>query len=648
MAVRADSSVPDPSLWHLITEPSPGRLTFALRLALICTLVAVFAEVYKTPEIALTVYVVFFLNKPDRASSMVLTVAIVIIITIVVGILILLAQPLLGNPGLRVFTMALISFVMMFLSSASKLKPIASIVALVIAYALDLLGSAPLGEAVPRGLLYTWLFFGIPALVSCVVNLLIGPSPRSMVQKEIAERLRAAAAVLSEEPVAAGLNSTRSLLMGDAETQVHLKFAGLEKTSRDEDIAALKGASDCVVTVLSAVQLMLDEPQAVPPPNVKETIKSRLTELADIFEAGGYPARVDPVNADGDCSDLAISAVAFLNSGLIQFGEVRPAEDSRKEKEAGFFLPDAFTNPVHVQFAIKVTGAAMLCYLIYSVLSWPGIHTALITCFIVSLTTAAESVEKLTLRIVGCLAGAGLGLFVMLRVIPRTTDIADLATIVFAGAFLAAWIAAGDKHISYAGFQLAFAYFLCVIQGPSPSFNMVVARDRVIGILLGNIVSYFAATRVWPVSVGPRIDSALQKAKQKLEGVFEAADGWSSRRLVAETQSIVEGITSDIRLAAYEPEWIRPDRTRLAAQQNTAEAIQRLQTPILGVAELAPEQARNSLYDSLDRTATVETPAASNRPQDSKSLAALETVLRVRITALQQAVSNLKQAEQDG
>ncbi len=287
----------------------------------------------------------------------------------------------------------------------------------------------------------------------------------------------------------------RVMPMGDAETQEHLKLAGLEKTSSEEDIAALKGASDCVITVLSAVQLMLDEPQAMPPQNLKRTIEIRLIELADIFDAGGYPARVEPVDIDGDCSDLAISAVAFLNSGLIQFGEVRPTVNSKKESESGFFQPDAFTNPVHVQFALKVTGAAMLCYLIYSVLSWPGIHTALITCFIVSLTTAAESVEKLTLRIVGCLAGAGLGLCVMLRIIPHTTDIGDLAAIVFAGAFLAAWIAAGDKHISYAGFQLAFAYFLCVIQGPSPSFDMVVARDRVIGILLGNVVSYFAATQ---------------------------------------------------------------------------------------------------------------------------------------------------------
>jgi multidrug resistance protein MdtO len=646
MALRADS-VSHPSFWRLITEPSPGRLAFAVRLALICTLVAMFAEVYKTPEIALTVYVVFFLNKPDRTSSILMTVAIVLIITAVVGIILLIAPPLLANSGLRVLTMALISFVMMFLGSASKLKPVASILALVIAYALDILGSVPLGEAATRGILYLWLFFAIPALVSSIVNLLIAPSPRSLVQREIAERLRTAADAMAQENRAAH-NSMHPILMGDAETQKHLKLAGLEKTSRDEDIAALKGASDCVITVLSALQLMLDAPQAMPAQNIKLIIESRLIELADIFEAGGYPAQVEPVQVDEDCSDLAISAVAFLNSGLTQFGEVRPAVALKKEAKSGFFQPDAFTNPVHVQFALKVTGSAMLCYLIYSVLSWPGIHTALITCFIVALTTAGESVEKLTLRIVGCLAGAGLGLLVMLRIIPRTTDIGDLAAVVFVGAFLAAWIAAGDKHISYAGFQLGFAYFLCILQGPSPSFDMAVARDRVIGILLGNIVSYFAATRLWPVSVGPRIDSALQKAKQTLESVFYAADGWSRRRLAAETQSMVEGITSDIRLAAYEPARIRPDRNRLAAQQDTAEAILKLQTPMLGVAELAAEETRDHRYDSLDRIGAGETPAFLTRPSQSKSLSALEMVLRARIAALQQAVSNLKQAEQDG
>ena len=56
-------------------------------------------------------------------------------------------------------------------------------------------------------------------------------------------------------------------------------------------------------------------------------------------------------------------------------------------------LPDAFTNPAHVQYALKTTGAAMFCYVVYLLLDWPGIHTCLITCYIVSLGSTAETVE---------------------------------------------------------------------------------------------------------------------------------------------------------------------------------------------------------------------------------------------------------------
>ena len=63
--------------------------------------------------------------------------------------------------------------------------------------------------------------------------------------------------------------------------------------------------------------------------------------------------------------------------------------------------------------------------------------------------------------------------------------------IVFLVALASAWIAAGDERIAYAGFQIAFAFFLCVIQGAGPSFDMVTARDRVIGILLGNCCRLF-------------------------------------------------------------------------------------------------------------------------------------------------------------
>src|SRR5262249_29807178 len=156
--------------------------------------------------------------------------------------------------------------------------------------------------------------------------------------------------------------------------------------------------------------------------------------------------------------------------------------------KAGFFAPDAFTNPAHVRYALKTTSAAMICYIFYSVLDWPNIHTALITCYIVSLPTAAETIEKLSLRIGGCLIGAAIGLASMVFVLPHLTTIGALLAVVALGTLPAAWIAAGGPRISYAGFQVAFAFFLCVLQGPAPAFDLAIARDRVIGILIGNLV----------------------------------------------------------------------------------------------------------------------------------------------------------------
>ena len=45
--------------------PFPGRLEFAARLALICALATLVAEIYQTPDPALTAYVAFFVMKPE-------------------------------------------------------------------------------------------------------------------------------------------------------------------------------------------------------------------------------------------------------------------------------------------------------------------------------------------------------------------------------------------------------------------------------------------------------------------------------------------------------------------------------------------------------------------------------------------------------
>jgi len=137
--------------------PFPGRLEFAVRLALICALTTLVVAFYQTPEPALTAYVAFILMKPDRAASVVTSVVMLLLISLIIGLVLALTVEVIDQPLWRVTAMTLVSFCLTFAASASKLKPVAGTVALITAYALDLLGTVPGGELATRGILYVWL-----------------------------------------------------------------------------------------------------------------------------------------------------------------------------------------------------------------------------------------------------------------------------------------------------------------------------------------------------------------------------------------------------------------------------------------------------------------------------------------------------------
>ena len=107
----------------------PGRLEFSVRLALICALTTLVAEIYQTPEPALTAYVAFFLIKFDRAASIIVSVVMLLLLTLIIGTLFLITVAVIDEPLWRFTTMALISLCLLFAVSASKLKPIGGIVA---------------------------------------------------------------------------------------------------------------------------------------------------------------------------------------------------------------------------------------------------------------------------------------------------------------------------------------------------------------------------------------------------------------------------------------------------------------------------------------------------------------------------------------
>ena len=128
---------------------------------------------------------------------------------------------------------------------------------------------------------------------------------------------------------------------------------------------------------------------------------------------------------------------------------------------------------------------------------------------------------------------------------------------------------------------MAFAFFLCVIQGPAPAFDLTIARDRVIGILIGNLVVYLVFTNLWPISIRTRIDPAIASLLHRLSAMMTAADVRARSALASAAQSQLGGIETDIDLAAYEPEAVRPSAAWLAARRHAAEEIGSLEAPLL-------------------------------------------------------------------
>jgi multidrug resistance protein MdtO len=570
--------------------PFPGRLEFAVRLALICALTTLVVEIYQTPDPALTVYVVFFLNKPDRGTSLILNIVMVVLISLIITSVILVAIIVIDEPVWRVASMAAISLGLLFMASASKLRPIGGIVALIVAYALDLLGTVHGGEIATRGLLYVWLFIGIPAGVSMGANLLLAPSSRLVAEKVIARRLRLAATMLRAPNEGIRRDLTECLREGNGELLKWLKLALVEKSAAREHVEALRQAAASSFEILALIDVMDRDVDAALPAPLRERLTLTLDAMARILEDGRYPIDIEFEDAaDGEPSlpPRAAAVLASVREALMAFAEAAPDAQPHglAKKSGGLFLPDAFTNPEHVRYALKTTAAAMFCYVLYSLLDWPGIHTCLITCYIVSLGTTAETVEKLTLRILGCLLGAAAGIAAIVYLIPSITSIGALMIVVFFGALVSAWVAAGSPRIAYAGFQIAFAFFLCVIQGAGPSFDLTTARDRVIGILLGNFVVYALFTNIWPVSVGKRIDPAIAALLRRLGGLLTETSKSTRRSEGAEVQEMLAGIERDLDLAQYEPPSIRPIDSWIGVRRRAADKLGALFGPLLLTAD---------------------------------------------------------------
>jgi multidrug resistance protein MdtO len=149
-------------------------------------------------------------------------------------------------------------------------------------------------------------------------------------------------------------------------------------------------------------------------------------------------------------------------------------------------------------------------------------RTAIVTCFFVALGSVGETVHKLTLRISGALIGGALAALCIVFVLPHCTDIGQLCLLIAIVSAGAAWVATSSEQLAYAGLQIAFAFFLGVLQDYAPATDLTELRDRVAGILLGNVVITIVFSVFWPQSAATRVRSAVGQALRAVAALVQS------------------------------------------------------------------------------------------------------------------------------
>jgi multidrug resistance protein MdtO len=511
--------------------PREGRWAAVARIATGAVLAVIIAMVFRIPEPTYMAYIGFLLSKDEKNATV--TAALGGFAAATLAVLLVLGLELIdtAEPALRLPLMAVATFTAMYTARTFALGPVSFLAGFVIVLLQTLVDQVPSAEALTRATLWAWVVVFVPVAVTVIVNLVFGQGAVALIDRTVRKILKEMEASLANGDYRKSLPEWRARLLPLLETAQH----STQKGARTGRITA---------PVISALLDALVISEALPddlPGATREELASRLRACRQAIESEIAPAVHESpaplpqfVGAGKEQSPAVIAMRSALSSLLGAIGRPDAAADKTQAHHPPkrLLVADAFSNPAHWQFALKTTIAVMTSYAVYTLLAWPGMRTAVVTCFFVALSSLGETVHKLLLRLSGAVIGGAIAGLCIVFVLPHLTDIGQLCVLVAVVSVGAAWVATSSELLSYAGMQIAFAFFLGVLQGYAPATDLTVLRDRVAGILLGNIVITIVFSSFWPQSARSGVRAALAEALRAIGAVIRRPAGEARVRAI--------------------------------------------------------------------------------------------------------------------
>jgi len=265
-------------------------------------------------------------------------------------------------------------------------------------------------------------------------------------------------------------------------------------------------------------------------------IAHECSELSLALEAARVPAAPPPTERDAGFAGWTPGLRAELEDTWLALRRVRDALDfldpgrpvdapviDRPERTP--LLTPAFSLDNHeaIALALKSALGLVLCYVLLHALNWGALVTAGVTAIIVTQTSFGATVQKSALRLAGTVFGAALGIAVVVIAMPNLETAAGLLVVAGIGFGIAAWITAGSSRISYMGLQTGMAFAFAATDPAGPTTDLIPARDRVLGILVGVLAMLLVNATLWPVRARLTMWSALGRALRSIAGLARVA-----------------------------------------------------------------------------------------------------------------------------
>ncbi|EMM5892123.1 FUSC family protein [Klebsiella michiganensis] len=565
------------SLWPFLTRElrdAPGRANYTLRLTLSCAVLIVLFMTLHIPFLAVALIVVFYVSQPNVLMIKLVSVVFVLTVSVALGGVLLIIKWTYDYPLIRLVASVILFFCAIYLMRVlGKLGLAFFVVALAVIYAQTFPSMTSQSEILVRLLLWLWVAITTAILVTLLVNACFQQAfPGYQFKARLVVMLRQTARRLSQPDdgtppptvteIAGQFNQLRSLYQQAAR-------------ATPEIAASPQAWQSLMAAALSCSHLTALLQPGDDHPDARRRIASQLNALADNLPAA---AEVQPLIVPRDGANSAIlQEIAEVLARLAR-GETIPLPQGEVEK-APLLLPDAWSNPAYLHFALKTLLATLLCYVFYTAADWQGIHTIMLSCVIVAQPGLGATMQKTWLRIGGALLATLIALLLIVFVQPWTDSLSGLLAMTLPVLALAAWIAAGSERIAYAGIQIGFTFALAFLSWFGPLSNLTELRDRVIGILLGVLVSSIVHLYLWPDSEAPQLKARLAQLYRQLAQTLAARDDEVQQvplfAALTESETLINRVSAE-PLGTYAHPWPEAKSWPARATFRQAEEILRL------------------------------------------------------------------------